>query len=153
MTFIFSGSRRNFFWCYYKKERMQHFLVFARKNAIFYKLFWYKIFVHWKSKWLNFLMDSVIMTFSNFLLTIRNTPQWWAQGDVGRRWVPWVEGPRKWWRVPSLVSTLAAASVLGHHFWRGAHPSHGWVSIWHWCRRHCQLLLICHPVWHKILTC
>ena len=30
------------------------------KNAIFFKLFWYKVFVHWKLKLLNFLVDSVL---------------------------------------------------------------------------------------------
>ena len=29
----------------------------VKKNAIFFKLFWYKVFVHWKSKLLNFLVD------------------------------------------------------------------------------------------------
>ena len=32
----------------------------VKKNAIFFKLFWYKVFVHWKSKLLNFLIDSVL---------------------------------------------------------------------------------------------
>ena len=31
-----------------------------KKNAIFFKLFWYKVFAHWKLKLLNFLMDSVL---------------------------------------------------------------------------------------------
>ena len=30
------------------------------KNAIFFKLFWYKAFVHWELKLLNFLVDSVL---------------------------------------------------------------------------------------------
>ena len=32
----------------------------CKKNAIWLKIFWYKVFVHWKSKLLNFLMDSVL---------------------------------------------------------------------------------------------
>ena len=32
----------------------------VKKNAIFFKLFWYKVFVLWKLKLLNFLMDSVL---------------------------------------------------------------------------------------------
>ena len=34
----------------------------VKKNAIFFKLFWYKVFVHWKLKLpvLNFLVDSVL---------------------------------------------------------------------------------------------
>ena len=31
-----------------------------KKNAIFFKLFWYSGFVHWKLKLLNFLVDSII---------------------------------------------------------------------------------------------
>ena len=31
-----------------------------KKNAMFFKLFWYKAFVHWKLKLLNFLVDSVL---------------------------------------------------------------------------------------------
>ena len=33
----------------------------VKKNAIFFKLFWYKVFVHWKLKLLNFLVDSVLI--------------------------------------------------------------------------------------------
>ena len=32
-----------------------------KKNAILFKLFWYKIFVLWKLKLLNFLTDSVLI--------------------------------------------------------------------------------------------
>ena len=32
----------------------------CKKNAVFFKLFWYKVFVHWKLKFLNFLVDSVL---------------------------------------------------------------------------------------------
>ena len=31
----------------------------VKKDAIWLKLFWYKVFAHWKLKLLNFLMDSV----------------------------------------------------------------------------------------------
>ena len=33
----------------------------VNKNAIFFKLFWYKVFVHGKLKLLNFLVDSVLI--------------------------------------------------------------------------------------------
>ena len=36
------------------------------KNAVFFKLFWYEGFVHWKLKLLRFLVDSVLM-FSGLL--------------------------------------------------------------------------------------
>ena len=32
----------------------------CKKNAIWLKIFWYKVFVHWKLKLLNFLMDCVL---------------------------------------------------------------------------------------------
>ena len=33
----------------------------VKRNAIFFKLFWYKVFVHLKLKLLNFLVDSVLI--------------------------------------------------------------------------------------------
>ena len=33
----------------------------VKKNAILFKLFWYKVFVQWKLKLLDFLMDSVLI--------------------------------------------------------------------------------------------
>ena len=33
----------------------------CKKNAVLFKLFWYKVFVHWKLKLLNFLMDSILI--------------------------------------------------------------------------------------------
>ena len=32
----------------------------VKKNAIFFKLFWYKAFIHWRLKLFNFLLDSVL---------------------------------------------------------------------------------------------
>ena len=41
-------------------------------NAIFFKLFWYKVFVHWELKLLNFLVDSVLnVLWSDFKLNCR----------------------------------------------------------------------------------
>ena len=44
------------------KDNLLHLypLKNVRKNAICFKLLWYKIFVHWKSKLLNALVDSVL---------------------------------------------------------------------------------------------
>ena len=39
----------------------------VKKNAIFLKLFWYKVFVHWKLKLLNFLVDSVLNKLDNWV--------------------------------------------------------------------------------------
>ena len=40
----------------------------VKKNAIFFKLFWYKVFVHWELKLLNFLVDCVLIfiVFTSF---------------------------------------------------------------------------------------
>ena len=40
----------------------------AKKNAMFFNLFWYKVFVHGELKLLIFLVDSVIITFPNMNL-------------------------------------------------------------------------------------
>ena len=49
-----------------------------KNNAIFFKLFWYKAFVHWKLKLLNFLVDSVlifcILYFSQETLVCYHNP-------------------------------------------------------------------------------
>ena len=60
---------RKFTWCYYR------WLITSlglkknvKKNAIFFKLFWYKVVVHWELKLLNFLVDSILkQKFSNLL--------------------------------------------------------------------------------------
>ena len=51
---------RNFLWCYYRWLITSLALEKCKKNAMLFKLFWYKVFVHWKLKLLNFLMDSVL---------------------------------------------------------------------------------------------
>ena len=43
-------SMRNFLWCYYRWFITSLALEKCKKNAIFFKLFWYKIFVHWQTK-------------------------------------------------------------------------------------------------------
>ena len=65
---------RNFLWCYYgwliTSWAFEKYIYI--KNAIFFNLFWYKVFVHWKLKLLNFLVDSVLIYFSpkRFVLAI-----------------------------------------------------------------------------------
>ena len=39
---------RNLVWCYYKWLNTSLALKNVKKNAICFKLFWYKGFVHWK---------------------------------------------------------------------------------------------------------
>ena len=41
----------------------------VKRNAVLFKLFWYKVFVFWKLKFFNFLMDSILISFSYWLLT------------------------------------------------------------------------------------
>ena len=52
---------RNSLWCYNRYLIISIALEKCKKNVILFKLFWYKVFVHWKLKLLNFLMDSVLM--------------------------------------------------------------------------------------------
>ena len=40
----------------------------VKKNSIFFTLFWYEVFVHWKLKLLNFLVDSEIHFHPWFIL-------------------------------------------------------------------------------------
>ena len=58
-------SMRNFLWCYYRWFITSLALEKCKKrmHAIFFKLFWYKILVYWKLKLLNFLMDSILISF------------------------------------------------------------------------------------------
>ena len=62
---------KNFLWCYYRWLITSIVLEKCKKNAIFFKLFWYKVFVHWKLKLLNFLVDSVLILteFSEAVMT------------------------------------------------------------------------------------
>ena len=60
LTFIFSGPYKKFSLVVLQ---ITNYIYSPWKNvkniAIFFKLFWYKVFVHWKLKLLNFLVDSV----------------------------------------------------------------------------------------------
>ena len=52
---------RHFFWCYYRWLTTSLSLKKCKKkSAICFKLFWYKVFVHWKLKLINSLTDSVL---------------------------------------------------------------------------------------------
>ena len=61
---------RNFLWCYCRWLITSLALQKCETgNAIFFKLFWYKVFVHWELKLLNFLVDSVLnVLWSDFKL-------------------------------------------------------------------------------------
>ena len=88
LTFIFSDSHKKFslvllqMICYILSPWKM-----LKKNAIFFNLFWYKVFVHWKLKLLSFLVDSVSFCYLN--LDAWNT-------DIGpkkkKNWlhVPWI---------------------------------------------------------------
>ena len=74
MAFIFSGSD--------KKSlvllQVPNYMSNPWKMQLFFKLFWYKDFVHWKLKLLNFLVDSVlifcILYFSQETLVCYHNP-------------------------------------------------------------------------------
>ena len=62
LTFIFSNSYNKFSLVLLQMTNY----IFSpwknvKKNALFFKLFWYKVLVHWKLKLLNFLEDSVLI--------------------------------------------------------------------------------------------
>ena len=62
---------KNFLWYYYRWPITSLALEKCKKkNAIFFKLFWYKVFAHWKLKLLNFLMDSVLKCYTGFVRRI-----------------------------------------------------------------------------------
>ena len=42
----------------------------VKKNAIFFKLFWYKVFLPWKLKLFNFLVDSVLTANMLFVFNL-----------------------------------------------------------------------------------
>ena len=55
---------RNFLCCYHRWLITSLAIEKCKKKTIFFKLFWYKVFVHSKLKLLNFLVDSVL-TFAD----------------------------------------------------------------------------------------
>ena len=77
---------RNFLCCYYGWliPSLGHENV--QKNATFFKLFWYKVFVHWELKLLNFLMDSILrqFPFGDHFITCHNLISWWCSNTVRR---------------------------------------------------------------------
>ena len=83
----------NFTKWYLRHEIFRILLVFSQflhlspfkdvqKNAISFKLIWYKFFVHWKLKLLNFLMDSVLKLFVTWMTTYDTVP---SLGDATKR--------------------------------------------------------------------
>ena len=77
LTFIFSAPMRNFPWCYYR------WLITSlglkknvKKNAIFFKLFWYKVFDLWELKLFSFLVESVLISVTLPLFWIHIWHSW-----------------------------------------------------------------------------
>ena len=61
LTFIFSGSHEKYSLLLIQLANYIYSLwKMQEKDAILFKFFWYKVFVHWKLKLLNFLMDIVL---------------------------------------------------------------------------------------------
>ena len=58
---VFSGSHKNLFVGVISNNLLHLWpLKSVKKNAICLKICWYRVFVHWKWKLLNFLMDFVL---------------------------------------------------------------------------------------------
>ena len=97
---------RKFFWCYYRWFITSLALENVRKNAICFKLFWYKIFVHWKSKLLNVLVDSV----SIIHLTLNN----WSISKQNVLLVPCYLTFYKWWGREYMRSKSVSDDTFFH---------------------------------------
>ena len=70
-----------------------------KKNAIIFKLFWYKVFVHWELKLLNFLMDSVLkalLTIWKFCFLTR------GENRSARRKTSRSKGAKQWQTNPHI---------------------------------------------------
>ena len=59
---------RNFLWCCYRSLITSLALENVKKNAICFKLFWYKVFIHWKLKLLNFPINTTTWEISTIWL-------------------------------------------------------------------------------------
>ena len=72
LTFIFSDSREKFSLVLLQ---MTNYIFspwkMKKKKAVFHNLFWYKVFVQWKLKLPNFLMDSVLTLKSLYMFLQR----------------------------------------------------------------------------------
>ena len=69
------------FYIYFFRPSKEIFLVLLQiTNYVFspqFKLFWYKISVHWQLKLLNFLMDYVFISFIRAFLHVEQKKQGW----------------------------------------------------------------------------
>ena len=68
--FFSRTSIRNFLWCYCRWLITSLALENVKKKAICFKLFWYKVLIHWKLKLLNFPMDSILTHYLLLTCTI-----------------------------------------------------------------------------------
>ena len=86
LTFIFSDSIEKFSLVLLQKTHYIFRPWKCIKECIFFKLFWYKVFVHRELKWLNFLMDSILkqFPFGDHLITSHNLFCWWCMPIVRR---------------------------------------------------------------------
>ena len=125
---------RNSFWCYYRWFITSLTLEKCKKNAICFKLFWYKIFVHWKSKLLNVLVDSVlnswwllkvrlsVVVFSVFLPTSTIFCEYFYYKELVRETYPDEMSP-KTFRFPKISrNQIDNPSLEGSHL-----PKHIWT--------------------------
>ena len=86
-NYILHMKFSEFYLCYHNSCEIWHSLIFSdshekfsllllqityknvkfkKKNAMFFNIFWYKVFVHWKLELLNFLVDSVLILLLKF---------------------------------------------------------------------------------------
>ena len=106
---------RNFLWCYYRWLITSLALEKCKKNAICFKLFWCKVFVHSKNYGQNITtfrpifghfqvskklkeLAYICVRCKNMLRTIKNIPFWLCE------WNPTAFNQQRWY--PSLIPTM-----------------------------------------------
>ena len=79
----------------------------VKTNAIFFKSFWYKVFVHWKLKLLNFLVDSVLITFEWIIKQLLNSAFIWCEDLCkSQRMLSTSAFDQPRWMTSSLICTI-----------------------------------------------
>ena len=64
LRFIFWAPIRIFLWCYCRQLISSIALEkWKKERAIWLKIFWWKVFVHWNLKLFNFVLDSVLTSY------------------------------------------------------------------------------------------
>ena len=122
---------RNFLWCYYRWLIHLKPLKNVKNNAIFFKLFWHKDFVHWNLKLMNFLVDSVLSLtlsgkkdlYQNITKTCRKSHFIRASVSYHKKainiainWLQGEQGGRGWGIMAQSITTPPPPPAFVGHF-------------------------------------